>query len=303
MVLQKTLNSLSAQSLQPDEIIIIDASEDLLTLGICKGEYRGLRSIIRHEKALHKGAAIQRMQGIKSGFGEFVLFLDDDIELEENCLHRLTECMEDPSVGGANAMVTNQYYHTPGKMTAFMYRLMSGKKLASYAGKCIGPAWNLLPQPSDEKFIQTEWLNTTCTLYRRAALPDPLFPPLFKGYSLMEDLALSIHVGKKWKLMNVPGAKIFHDSQPGSHKRSKTELSKMELVNRYYIMTRLLNRNRMSDHLKLFCFESWNIATSLSGARGWRNLIPVLAGKISALAFILGGHTDLKISVKPEDND
>ena len=37
-----------------------------------------------------------------------------------------------------------------------------------------------------------EWLNTTCTIYRGEALPSPPFCNQFTGYSLMEDLALSL---------------------------------------------------------------------------------------------------------------
>ncbi len=289
-VLQKTLESLALQEVQPAEIIIIDASDSIETEKLCGLGIPQLRSPIIYKKARQKGAAYQRNQGLEESKNPFIFFLDDDIILEAGCVERLWNCLQsDNRIGGVNAMITNQQYHSPGKLTSFMYRLMSGKNLPSYAGKCIGPAWNLLPEDRNElpEYNEVEWLNTTCTLYRKEALPVPTFPDRFKGYSLMEDLALSLEVGKKWKLFNVRHAKIFHDSQPGDHKNSVRVISKMELVNRHFIMTRVLGRKRISDYFKLMIFELFGITVVLTTKAGWKNLVPGVAGKFMAIGNIL----------------
>ncbi len=289
-VLQKTLESLALQEVQPAEIIIIDASDDSETEKLCGLRISQLGSSITYKKARQKGAAQQRNQGLEENKNPVIFFLDDDIILEAGCVERLWNCLQsDNRIGGVNAMITNQQYHSPGKLTSFMYRLMNGKKLSSYAGKCIGPAWNLLPEDRKElpEYNEVEWLNTTCTLYRKEALPVPAFPDRFKGYSLMEDLALSLEVGKKWKLFNVRNAKIFHDSQPGDHKNKVSVISKMELVNRHYIMTRILGRKRISDYFKLMIFELFGITVILTTKAGWKNLVPGVAGKVMAIGNIL----------------
>ena len=222
-VLQRTLESLGKQEIQPAEIVVVDASDNELTKKICCSPITGLESVIKYRMARQRGAASQRMEGLEGNINSVVFFLDDDIILEPGCIRGLWNCLQsDNRIGAVNAMITNQRYHTPGKLTKFMYRLMSGKDLLSYAGKCIGPAWNLLPEddPDLPECNEVEWLNTTCTLYRMDALPVPVFPERFKGYSLLEDLALSLTVGKKHKLFNVRNARIFHDSQPGDHKKS-----------------------------------------------------------------------------------
>src|SRR4029077_19457523 len=108
----------------------------------------------------------------------------------------------------------------PGRVSRLVFRLMGERREASYAGKGLGPAGNLLPENRDDlpEMVPVQWLNTTCTMYRREALPEPPFPTNFTGYSLMEDLALSLQVGKSWRLMNARTARVFHDSQPGDHK-------------------------------------------------------------------------------------
>lgn len=66
----------------------------------------------------------------------------------------------------------------------------------------------------------------------------------------MEDVTLSLTVGKQWKLANARTARIFHDSQPGDHKSSPDVLASMSLVNRYYVMTEILGRRSSNDYIK-----------------------------------------------------
>ncbi len=289
-VLLQTLTSMASQDCQPEIIIIIDASATIETEQVCKQSIPGLLSKIDYQRAVLKGAASQRNQGVKNIENPIVFFFDDDIILEPGCVERLWSCLRsDESIGAVNAMITNQRYHKPGRLTAFMYRLMSGKDLPTYAGKCIGPGWNLLPEDREglPDCNETEWLNTTCTLYRKDALPDPPFPGRFTGYSLLEDVALSVEVGKKWKLYNARTARIFHNSQPGKHKSSVIKLSKMELVNRHYLMVHVLKRNKLADYIKLAIFELFGIVTVLTGFSGWKNLVPVSIGKMAAIGTIL----------------
>ena len=295
VVLRKTLTSMAAQSFQPEEIILVDASDNDETAIACKQPIQGLLSKLHYQKALVKGAASQRNQGLKGISNGVIFFFDDDIILEPGCVERLWNCLlMHPLAGGVNAMISNQRYHSPGKLTRFMYRIMSGEKCKTYAGKCIGPGWNLLPEDREDlpDYNETEWMNTTCTMYRAAALPDPPFPPGFKGYSLLEDVALSLKVARKWKLYNARTARIFHDSQPGLHKNSVYALSKMELVNRHHIMSSIMGRKSVKDYAKLFLFEMFGILSVLTGFSGWKNLVPAALGKLAATGTILFSKPD-----------
>ena len=170
-----------------------------------------------------------------------------------------------------------------------MYRLLSGEKLDTYAGKIIGPAWNLLPEDNDTlpELVPCEWLNTTCTLYRKAALPVPVFSNHFTGYSLMEDVTLSVTIGRNWDLLNARTARIFHDSQTGDHKSNVAEISQMELVNRYYVMSKILERRGFVFNLKFLLLQIFGIVTNLRSKQAWANLPGVLWGKISGTIKIV----------------
>src|ERR1017187_2759715 len=289
--LRRTLESLARQSAQPAELRIVDASRDRSTRSLCSEEgIPGLRSSMSWSSAALVGAASQRNQGVHGCSQPVIGFMDDDILFEPECFARLWRALRsDDRIGGVNAMITNQHYQSPGRVSHFVFRLLDSRPESSYAGGVLGPAVNLLPEDSGDlpEVVLVEWLNTTCTLYRREALPDPPFPDHFKGYSLMEDLTLSLTVGRCWKLANVRTARIYHDSQPGIHKGDPELIAEMQLVNRHYVMTKVLGRSRVSDYLKLFLFELFSLASILQSPAGRMVFGPTLRGKIRACRQIL----------------
>lgn len=288
-VFKQTLKSLAQQSCQPIEMIVVDGSEDSQTEQLCKSEISGLRTKVKYYQATKNGAAIQRNQAMSHATQQFIWLMDDDILLEPNCLFLLwTALQSDSKLGGVNAMIMNQRYLPPGQISRILFEFLHGRSETSYAGKCIGPALNLLPEDRDDlpDVVPVEWLNTTCTLYRRKSLPDPLFPSNFVGYSLMEDVTLSLTVGKQWKLANARTARIFHDSQPGDHKNNPGVLAKMELVNRHFVMTQILERKKLPDYFKLFVLQLFEIAALLQTWKGWKSLSIVLQGKLQGIIEI-----------------
>ena len=184
-----------------------------------------------------------------------------------------------------NAMIVNQTYHSPGTASRVIFRLINGKSESSYAGRVIGPAVNLLPEDRDglPDVVPVEWLNLGCTIYRREALPDPPFDPQFTGYSLMEDLALSLRVGRQWRLANVRKARIFHDSQPGPHKANVSAMATMELVNRHYVMTEILERRSFLDYFRLFEWEIFQLVVSAVRSESRPQLAAICRGKVDGL--------------------
>ena len=282
-VLRRTLESLAVQSSQPAQIILVDASQDQATQGLCvERRVPGLASAVVWQSAQTLGAASQRNQGVQSCRHAVIGFFDDDILFETDCIARLWRALQsDSRLGGVNAMITNQRSLPPGPVSRLMFWLMAGRTAASYAGRVLGPAVNLAPEDREDlpEVVPVEWLNTGCTLYRREALPQPPFPDQFKGYSMMEDLALSLTVAKHWRLANARTARIFHDLQPGPYKSDPAILAEMELVNRHYVMTRVLSRRGWRDYLRLATWEMFQILVALTNRSGRLSFHRLLMGK------------------------
>jgi hypothetical protein len=98
-------------------------------------------------------------------------------------------------------------------------------------------------------------------------------------------LALSLNVAKRgWKLANVRAARIFHHSQSAANKRDVAVMAFMELQNRRYVMTEILERRTFFDYLRLGLWECFVILSGLANKGGFRNLPKVVAGKLRALS-------------------
>jgi glycosyltransferase involved in cell wall biosynthesis len=294
--LARALESLAEQSFVPAELIVIDGSDDTASRMVVQRSARLLspNCVVTWAKADHLGAAIQRNQGVGLATQPVIWFFDDDVLFEKECLARLWDALEsNRRLGGVNAMITNQNYYPPGFVSRVVFAFLNGVQKRSYAGRVIGPAVHLLPEDDESlpEIVPVEWLNTGCTLYRREALPEPPFDSVFTGYSMMEDLTLSLRVARRWDLANVRRARIFHDSQPGAHKSDPRALGYMELVNRHYVMTEILQRTRALDYLKLCVWELFQLVSSARSDRLRGPFWRLLYGKWQAAKHIFGSNS------------
>jgi glycosyltransferase involved in cell wall biosynthesis len=285
--LRQTLLSLVEQQEVPAQLIVIDASDNGESRSVLDAfrETIGSHCAIDWQPAEVRGAAAQRNQAMARVHQPVVWFFDDDIAFEPGCVARLWAALQRESrLGGVNAMIVNQRYQAPGRVSRTLFRLLHGRSEATYAGLVIGPAVNLLPEDADDlpDVVAVDWLNTTCTMYRREALPDRPFDAMFSGYSMLEDLALSLRVGRQWKLANARTARIVHDSQPSAEKSDLAAMASMELINRHYVMTQVLGRRALKDYARLLLWEAFQVGASTASARNGRALWAQCRGKIDA---------------------
>ena len=286
------LATLSQQTTPPVEIVVADASASDDTRAFCAGTtVAGAR--VQYLRASSRGAAVQRSEGLDRASQPFVLFVDDDVELEVDCVARLWAAIQsDTRVGGVSSMLVNQRYRPPGPLNRWVYRIAAGERVPFPAGRCLGPAVTVFPSDRDDlpEINPVEWLNTTCTLYRRSALPSPLFPAHFHGYSLGEDVHLSLSVGKRWRLVNARTARVFHRSRSGPHKPGPRAMAAMSTVNRHYLMTRTLGRTAAADYARFTLVELADIVGSFRTVEGVRRLPSIVAGKLDAVARIVASR-------------
>jgi hypothetical protein len=59
-------------------------------------------------------------------------------------------------------------------------------------------------------------------------------------------------------------------------------MASMESRNRYYVMTAILKRRRLSDHLRFVLWECFAVASGLTSIRGIRDLPRVMLGKLQS---------------------
>ncbi len=288
--LKKTLNSIDSQSVVPAQLIIVDGSPDFaIKHSLTDVNLQNLNVTV--VEAAARGAGVQREQGLSMAEQPFILFMDDDIDLEDGCIEAMWDRLQAAEdLGGCNALIMNQSYHPPGKLMRRMLGLVGCPSEGSLAGTCCGPALNFLPANNSQERtpLAVEWLNTTCTLYRRAALPSPIvFLTFFHGYSLMEDAALSMQVARTSKLETLPTARIFHDSVHASYKSNHFQRACMECSNRWFVMTRIMGKTGFVWNLRLAIYEVFVLVISLRSVQGISAFPSRMAGMVLAFSRIL----------------
>lgn len=229
-----TFRSLPSLSRKPDEVfVVMDGDEE-------KVEEHTLAGVpVKVIYTRQRGAAGKRNLGAEKSSGEAILFVDDDVAFRPGAVAALEVALGSaPRIGGVGCFIENQAFQEPGLYSRTVYRLAGGWRLRDFSGRCFGPLINLYPRPwaGNGIFQESEWLNSTCTLYRREALPQPAFEAGFTGYSFMEDLALSRRVRKKWRIGMSRDGRIVHHTRPASYKENVGRLQQMGLENKHHIL-------------------------------------------------------------------
>lgn len=287
--LKNTLRSLAAQSRLPEEIVIVDGAPAPGVEEVVEACRRELGLNVVYGRTKPPSAAVQRNLGVDKASGDVILFLDDDAYPEPDCLAKMIRVFEEDStsrVGGVGVLIRNQLCPPPSPRAKLWFDFLADERRESYSGMIIGPAIAIGPEPTNNgDIVRVEWLSSTCTAYRRLALPQGVFDSRFHGYSYMEDVDLSVRVARRFDLVVHTGAYIFHDTQPSQFKRPYLR-AKMVVENRYYVMTTTLGRNTASHHFRFLASLAVNQMTSLRDVRRPRDLVQwfqTLGGTIRGL--------------------
>lgn len=292
--LVRTLESLRDQSLVPDQIVIVDGAPvpGVEPLATAFGEQTGLN--ISYLRSSPPSAAVQRNVGVAAAIGDVILFLDDDVYPDADCVANIIDVFEhdsDGRIGGVGVLIRNQLCPPPSPLAKQWFDFLADERKDSYGGMVIGPAVAVGPEPTtDGRLVRTEWLMSTCVAYRRDALPPGPFEARFYGYSYMEDVDLSVRVARTHELVVDTSTYVFHDSQPSQFK-SPGIRARMTVQNRYYVMTRTLGRRTIVHHLKFVASLVVPQLLSLRDVNGLGKLgawLQSLQGTIAGLCGIVG---------------
>ena len=281
-----TFRSLADHSRKPDEILVVmDGHEE-------KVEMHTLAGVpVKIFSTAQRGAASKRNLGVGKSTGEAILFVDDDVEFRPGCLEAMEKAMiSDVGIGGVGCFIENQAFQEPGFYSRLVYRLAGGWGIQDFAGRCFGPLINVYPRPwtGNGTFRESDWLNSTCTLYRRSALSTPAFEPGFTGYSFMEDLALSRRVRKKWKIGVARDAWIVHHTRPAPYKANAGRLVQMGLENKHHILREVEGWKAGRAAWAITWLELLLLPAKIRGVAKSPKNIGVLSGSLSGLAKIWG---------------
>jgi GT2 family glycosyltransferase len=231
--LRRMLASLRAQSRQPDQVVVVDASRE--PVDVVVREFPELNP--RYVRHAQPSAARQRNVGIGAvdPTAELLGFLDDDIVMAPDALASMLGfwAVATPSLGGCafNLMNPAQTGGQRAKRSAF------ARWLGLYSdrpGMVTRSGWQTLTGTVAQT-LKVEWLPSTACLWRREVLADHRFDEFFAGYSYLEDLDMSYGASKTWELAIVADARYWHYPSPGGRVNA-IEFGMVEVRNRFHIV-------------------------------------------------------------------
>ncbi len=274
----KMLDSIVLQSIYPDEIIIVDASNNELTKNLNLDlKYKNLQYY--YVDANTRGSAKQRNFGITKVADsiDIICFLDDDVVLLENYFEELLNTYNTyPDALGTGGYIINSGInwikkHKTYKST-FIENQFDGwitkENPRNLFRKILGLQSNVPPGfmplfshgqnalPPSGKIYNAELIMSVVCSYRKNVLDNQKFDNYFVGYSLYEDIALSLKIAKKGKLYINTNAKLYH-YHSSFGRPNKFVYGKMVVRNGWYVW-RIKNPSpKLKDRFK------WNAITIL----------------------------------------
>lgn len=230
--LERLISSFSVQQYMPEQIIIVDASP-----------FSNERIMESHSLPItyiNKNSGISEARNIGISLLQsnidLVCFLDDDVVLEENALSEMMSFWEKagPDVGGCSFIITNQVQKAGTGKTFFKRLFFMESKRRRY-GEVLSSGFNYDPYDPEMKLTYTDWLSGGVTVWRSNIFHEYSFDEWFSGYGAYEDVDFSYRVGKEYKLVVNPNARVQHlmdTKKIGNNIR----IGKKEVLNRLYFV-------------------------------------------------------------------
>ena len=188
---------------------------------------------VHYYKKSNPGLLLSRIEAITRAMYDIVLFIDDDVELDEFYLAGLCALYRnDPNIaggGGIDVLVRSSWLWRV-YTRIFLYNSGNPGKLSltGYGGSMVYWAWQ-------SKVFETEFFSGCNMSFRKNALQELLAPEWLRSYSLGEDIYLSQIARKHGKIWIDPRLKVKHYQSPVARDKEE-QVAYMEIVNHYYLL-------------------------------------------------------------------
>lgn len=228
------LQSLSTQTFQITQLIIVDSSDQPLDIQqdfidfFTSIKFPASELIYLHTKP---GLTFQRNQGILQANADVVFFFDDDVVLAHDYIELLMETFqENLEYGGGMGTIADSRSILNRPSDYLRHFFLLGRSVDTGRLQKSG-----LPAHPHGKsmFMDIEILSGGLTAYRINVLKKFKFDELVTGYSYMEDVDFSYRVSRQYKLFYDPQAIVEHNHDPLARDQIATN-RKMYLVNHNY---------------------------------------------------------------------
>lgn len=242
------MESLVQQTMPPDEILVVDDGDLDNIPSRTEAEHRGIRC--RHLHKDEPGLTESRNKGIAESTGDIVFFFDDDVKLFPDYIERVMDVYQkdpDHRIGGVGGNVINTKPMSLPRLLRYAMDLPSGisglkEGRVLRSGFCTDFGSTPFPLRSVEV---VEFLPGAAFSFRREVFTRHKFQPGFRDVALGEDKDFSIRVGRDYKLLFHPEARLYHYEsdvmRPAKRDWGRKHINGHYLIFRRYMKTQPLD--------------------------------------------------------------
>jgi GT2 family glycosyltransferase len=263
------LGSLRGQTSRPRELLVVDASPE--------AEARPTREHLRREQsvaeAVHywqvagplRGLTRQRNFALRHIACDLVLFVDDDVILEPECVGEMEQTLR--SAGGGIAGVGSygaDEFEPPPLLWRLrrMLRIVTTLQPGRYSRSGLSIPW-CFERPNGTP-VEGDWLPGCAMMWRTDVVQTIGFNETMDGYAQGEDLDFSLRARRMGRLVMLGRPRLEHRHAPAGRPNA-FQLGYMELRNRFEIHRRgLPDRTRLD--VAWFVY-AWTLDTILLGGQ------------------------------------
>lgn len=288
--LRALLESLSAQTRRVDEVIVADASGgDETRLLVNESQWSELN--VRREVVDPPNAVRQREAAIRIATGDFLLFVDDDVVLEPECVGHLIDVLRsNPDAVGVTANFNNQTWPEPTRAWQWYLHYVLGIRKGEWQGRIVGPLLRFGYNPVPAGPTPIEWLGTGASLVRLSAYHSAGgFSDFFlHRCTINEDVDLSLKLSRIGKILFCPAARMSHHHAPAG-RVTPMQAAEDDLFNRFFILRRTLGMSTLRAFGLVIIYFAVETTSHFCGCvrrLDFRNFFPRLRGHLHALGRI-----------------
>lgn len=237
--LRRLLRSIRKQTLCPDEVLVVDASE-----GAQPASENGIIVI-----PAARGLTLQRNIGAKAARGDIVVFVDDDAVMVPTWLESIQRAFLEPDnadVGGVTGPMLPVRTRTGRQRGLGLAARLFG--LGEVAGSGRFKLSGFPSLPSGPLPLETETLFGGLMGFRRSVLLDVGgFDENLTGYAYMEDQDIAARLrARGWRLLYLPQAGFYH-LPPSPPSRTTDRSAAMKVLNSRYLLRKNFRRSLLRE--------------------------------------------------------
>lgn len=242
----KTLLSVAAQTRLPDELVVVDSSDEknLET-------YLGSIELPFPVCYFHTqpGLTLQRNHGIRECSSDLLFFFDDDVNLDRNYLTEVEKVFandakhEIGAVGGKIASTPPQILRMRFEIALFGFVRVVFGVVGTRNGKFYPSGMPSHPHKNQQSGY-IECLSGCCMAFRREVFEKAKFDEVLAHYGLMEDVDISKQtLDAGYKIYYQTSAILIHNESPMNRLKVQ-QWAEMSVVNYDYLFRKSWAREK-----------------------------------------------------------